>query len=604
MPASLASPAPSPSSPLRGPRRAAGRARRLPSRARRGGVALGILLGVLVVAAPATAPASENPEAEATAPYWIHFVDKGLDSRETERVAIERARDALTPRCLERRAKARGTATVDLLDVPVHEPYVTRVLAAGVELRTRSRWLNAISVDATPERAEAVEALPFVAAVRPVARTRRDPVEVAPVTPSPRPSPPPARSVLDYGECASQIVPIQVDQLHDQGYSGAGVLVTLMDTGFLRTHDALVGVDVMAERDFVNGDGNTANEGSDDPNQHNHGTMVLSSIGGWDPGTLIGPAYGATYLLAKTEDITSETPVEEDYWVAAAEWGDSLGADVFSTSLTYYDWYDFADMDGNTATITIAADLAVANGIAVFNSAGNYRANEWGHIAAPADGDSVITVGAVDSTGVVTWFSSPGPTADGRIKPDVCAMGEDVLVGVAWDDHGYVRADGTSFSCPITAGVGALLLEVHPTWTPMHVREALRSTATHAASPDNDYGWGVIRAADAAGYSTTAPSFGPPSPSETAMRVSPNPSTGAAVLRYSLAAGAEGRARLAIYDVGGRLVRDLGRVRADGKGELAWDGRDDAGRRVPSGLYFARLEGGRGKATARIVRIR
>jgi subtilisin family serine protease len=578
-------------------------------------VRIALLLPGLLLAIPALASASDGaipPAAgEDVEPVWVRFVDKGLATPAAERAAIEAAAERLTPRARARRAKVRGARIADLLDVPLPAAAVDAVLATGARLRTRSKWLNAVSVDADPAQRAAIEALPFVESVTPVARRQWAPEPVVPVSGAGGEPAGPTGRALNYGECSSQILPIQVDELHDLGLSGAGVIVALMDTGFKRSHDALLGVDVVAEWDFINDDGVTEDETGDPWGQHNHGTYVLSLIGGNDPGSLIGPAYGASYALAKTEDVDDETPVEEDYWVEAAQWADSLGADVISTSLSYKDWYDYSDMDGNTAPITLAADLAAANGIAVFASAGNEGNGSWFYVAAPADGDSVITVGAVDSTNVIADFSSHGPTFDGRTKPDVCAMGVGTLVALPYDDSGYGRGNGTSFSCPLTAGAGALLLEAHPAWTPMQLREALRETATNAASPDNHRGWGVIQAADAHGYATDAPEIaGVDAPAGLRLHVSPNPTAAVSRIRWELPASVAS-GRLAIVDVAGRRVRDLGPVggvagaEAGGRsGAVAWDGRDEGGRRVASGIWFARLETSAGVTAARVVRLR
>jgi subtilisin family serine protease len=472
-------------------------------------------------------------------------------------------------------------------------------------VRVVSRWLNAVSVEAEPAALERIRALPFVASVRPVASRPAGRRLAEPVQPAPQreaPSPEDLRT-LSYGDCSSQILPIQVDQLHDAGLSGAGVLVCILDTGFLRTHDCLDSVQVVAEHDFVQGDGVTSNQPGDEPGQHNHGTYVLSLLGGWDPGHLIGPAYGATFALGKTETIASETSVEEDWWAAGAEWADSLGADVLSSSLGYKDWYTYADLDGNTAVVTIAADLAVANGIAVFNSAGNEGDDDWFHVIAPADGDSVVAVGAVDSLGAIASFSSHGPTADGRTKPDVCAMGKGNLVALPSDDHGYGRGSGTSFSNPLVAGVAALLLQAHPSWTPVQLREALRTTATRAGSPDNTYGWGVVQAAAAAAAATSAP--GPPEPIPGArMWATPNPCRGETAIRFELPPS-RGPVDVTIHDVAGRRVRTLAAdVVPAASGRFVWDGRDDDGRPVPAGVWFARIDGPAGTVSTRVVTLR
>ncbi len=548
-------------------------------------------------AAAVPSGADAAPEA-GPVPVWVFFRDKGVPPADVP-AAIERARASLTPRALARRAKTRGVPIADLLDVPLDPRQVAAVETTGARVRARSRWLNAVSIEANARALTAIRALPFVARVQPVAAGRPEPIDAQPVdlgAPPPAPSP----RALNYGHCASQILPIQVNLLHDAGYSGAGVYVCVLDTGFLRTHQALDQVDVVAERDFIHDDGVTSNEPGDDPDQHNHGTFCLSILAGFDPGNLIGPAYGASFLLGKTEEITSETQVEEDYWIEAAEWADSLGADVISSSLSYIDWYTYEDMDGDTAPITIAADLATVNGISVHVAAGNQGDDPWFYIGAPADGDTVIAVGAVDSLGVIAPFSSHGPTADGRTKPDICAMGRGNLFAHTSGPSDYARGSGTSFACPLAAGVAALLLQAHPTWGPMQVGSALRQTASNAGAPNNDYGWGIIRAWNASQISTAAPEV-PGRGGAVEVVVAPNPMHDGTTIAYAAPPGVRVTAA-DIADVTGRRVRTLN-VR-DATGSFTWDGRDETGASVPGGIYFARITTNRGIAAARVVRLR
>jgi subtilisin family serine protease len=230
-----------------------------------------------------------------------------------------------------------------------------------------------------------------------------------------------------------------------------------------------------------------------------HGTAVLSTIGGYAPGELVGPAFAASYILAKTENTDSETPVEEDNWAAAAEWAESLGAEVLTTSLGYLVFdsgtgYGYEDMDGATAVSTLAAQRAVELGVVVLSSAGNSGQHPdpaRNTLGAPADGTYVISVGAVDEAGERVSFSSVGPTADGRIKPDLMARGQGVLVASSFTVSAYRTANGTSFACPLVAGVAALVLQAHPDYSVSEVVEVLRSTASRAATPDNVYGWGI-----------------------------------------------------------------------------------------------------------------
>ena len=279
-------------------------------------------------------------------------------------------------------------------------------------------------------------------------------------------------------------------------------MVAVFDTGFdTLFHEAFSSMAIADRHDFVNGDADVANGGR---GEGSHGTETLSVAGGFASGRLVGPAFQSTFLLAKTEDTDSETPVEEDNWAAAVVWAEARGADVISSSLGYLTYdpgfpsYTFSDMNGGTAISTRAADLAASRGIVVVNSAGNSGPNvQRNTLGAPADGRLVLTVGAVTSTGVRATFSSVGPTVDGRIKPDVAAQGVAVVAAGPGTPSGYVSVNGTSFSCPLTAGVVALVLQARPSATVAEVEDAIRSTASQAAQPDNLLGWGIVNAAAA-----------------------------------------------------------------------------------------------------------
>ncbi|MFQ6082723.1 MAG: S8 family serine peptidase [Candidatus Aminicenantia bacterium] len=425
---------------------------------------------------------------------WIFFTDKGIVSQTQLKTELDLMRISLTDRSLKRRAKVRAEKNlVDYLDLPIFQTYVYQVSQIVKKVRTQSRWLNAISAEATSAQISEVAKLHFVRKIALVNSFRKN-------------EPPIYKSFIkrgyeipdfEYGYSWEQLIQIKVPKLHQLGYSGKGVLVCIMDSGFRKTHEVFQYASVVAEWDFVNGD-NDVQYDSNDPNDYSdsHGTATWSVLGGYKQGELIGSAYGADFLLAKTEHADLEKPIEEDYWVAGVEWADSYGVDVVSSSLGYLDWYTFKDMDGNTAVTTIAADRAVSLGIVIVTAVGNERDTPWGHIVAPADGNLVIAVGAVDWKGRIAPFSSPGPTFDGRIKPEVCACGVDTYIAYNGrkGNYGYVFGSGTSFSTPLVAGVVALMLEIHPDWTPMQVRSALLNTASHKDHPTNDYGWGIVDA--------------------------------------------------------------------------------------------------------------
>ena len=428
---------------------------------------------------------------------WVFLTDKGITGETAYRRALQAHERTLTPRARLRRQRRRTNGPVDFLDLPLYGPYVRRVASAGAVVLGRSRWLNAVSISASAHVIRRMAQWPFVRRVsvyrRPIPTGIPDVVSTKRLTPATTDS-------LDYGPSATQLRQIHVPTLHTLGYSGRAVTIAILDTGYRLAHVAFdsLRTRVIAERDFVNGDNQTEDDLSQDfPGQHNHGTETLSAIGGYAPGELIGPAYGADYILAKTETISFEQQVEEDWWVQAVEWADSLGADVISSSLGYIDWYQYSDMDGQTAVTTQAAVAAASRGIVVVNAMGNEGQSSWQKMIAPADAEGIVTVGAVDSTGRRASFSSKGPTFDGRIKPDVVAMGVAVRAVNPASSDGYIRINGTSFSTPLTAGLVALLLEAQPDWTPAQILAALQTTASQSTSPDTLIGYGVVNGRNA-----------------------------------------------------------------------------------------------------------
>ena len=436
---------------------------------------------------PALFPAGaidENGETNA----WIYFDDRGLEPAQQRAILIELEAD-MDPHCLARRAKVMEAPYTSELDLPVNERYLQQVLSQGATLRQQSRWLNAISVRATVPVLVEIEELDFVRAVTPVAAGRRtEPLQ----SNAEQLTPGATDSRLEYGSSYAQLEQLGVITAHEQGLSGAGVRVMMLDTGYYKDHEAIPNAQILAEWDFINNDSNTQNEGNDDTSQHYHGTLTLSTLGGSSSGDHYGPAYGATFLLAKTEDVTSETPIEEDNFIAGLEWGELQGADVASASLGYYDWYEWSDLDGQTAVTTIGVNTAISLGMIIANAAGNENGNDWNHIIAPADAFEVITVGAVDSGGGIASFSSHGPTYDGRIKPEVVARGVSTACAGTSSPTSYTTANGTSLSTPLIGGCIALLLEAFPGSTPQEIRDALMLTADNAAAPDNIYGWGLV----------------------------------------------------------------------------------------------------------------
>ena len=442
-------------------------------------------------------PLPDRLQALRPQPLWVYFKDKGPAAE-----AMALAAATVNPRALARRA-ARGTTGVTFEDAPMRHEYVAGVAAMAGRTRNVSRWLNAMSVEANAEQAAAIAALPFVARVEPVRRygQRREPLEPERAAAADAAADEFRKSLfLEYGTSAGQVEQINVTRLHELRLDGRGVIVAVLDAGFdTLNHEVFATTSILATRDFVNGDLDVSDSG--DAGEGSHGTETLSVLGGYRPGQLIGPAYAASFLLAKTENTESETPVEEDNWAAAIEWAESLGADVVSSSLGYLEFdrpfasYRPSDMNGDTAISTKAADLAAQRGVVVVTSAGNAGpAPGSNSLGAPADGNFVIAVGAVSSTGARASFSSVGPTADGRIKPDVSAQGVAVKVARPDSTSGYATANGTSFACPLVAGTAALLIQAKPDATMDEIARALRSSASQAARPDNLLGYGIVDA--------------------------------------------------------------------------------------------------------------
>jgi subtilisin-like proprotein convertase family protein len=438
-------------------------------------------------------PAMQRLREERIGPYraWVFFADKGLADRAARVEAVADVAASYNTRAVERRRlrgqRAADGGLFDVRDLPVHEPYVEQVVSTGARVRVRSRWVNAVSVEATGAQIDAIVALPAVTKIQPVARselpffesraTESDEAREVPVTPL---------GALDYGRSTTQLSQIDLIALHEAGYTGAGVLIGVLDTGFNRDHEAFNQpghvIDVVAEYDFVDDDPDTSEEPGDSSFQHFHGTAILGALAAYYPGELVGGAFDASYALAKTEDTTGETQVEEDYYVAGLEFLEGVGADLTTSSLGYSDWYTQADMDGETAVTTIAVNVASSLGVHTVTSAGNNGNDSdptTSRLIAPADAFFVITAGAVSSSGSTASFSSDGPTADGRVKPELLTHGVDTETIDPYSATAYMTASGTSMSAPLAAAALACLIQAHPTLTVQEMRDALFRAADH-----------------------------------------------------------------------------------------------------------------------------
>lgn len=444
--------------------------------------------------------------------HWVGFADKvgcGVDLG-----APGAGLQLLSPRALDRRDR-QGIA-LDSLDLPVPPQRIAAVLAVGeteegrpVQLLHRSKWFNGIviRIDTTlVDSAQTVALLDEIAALDGVVETRSTlwhgaarPVDLPPVA-QPRTAVVHESGAAAYGEAWGQTRQLRLDLLHGLGYRGGGMMVGVLDSGFDRVDDNPAFERAHAEGRIIIG-GNFPNGGNASPwiyTEHSHGAMVLSTmLGRLDSSgsPYLGSGPDATYVLFRTEDVHWEHLVEEFHWVAAAERADSMGCDVLNTSLGYSLFDDAAsdhspaELDGETFRITQASDIAAGKGMLVFNSAGNSGNSPWQKITAPADGDSVIAVGAVDVYGNHASFSSYGPSADGRVKPDLCATGRDA--SYIHPDGTIRTGNGTSFSSPILCGAATSLWSAHPDQPAWAIRRALIESGSLRTAPDTVRGFGI-----------------------------------------------------------------------------------------------------------------
>ena len=432
--------------------------------------------------------------------YWVSFADKS-DSPFT----LSQPEAFLSEKAINRREKQHIELKEN--DLPVNPGYISQVAATGAIVLNRSKWFNAVSVQVEDSTVLAqIQALPFVSQVNQVARfklkTNGDQLletlirlyEQAQEKKGAKKQQAAPGSDQFYGDADKQIKMLNGNKLHDMGMMGQGITIAVLDGGFylvnefplfdsLRASGRLLGT-----HDFVAG-GNSVFEDAA------HGMSVLSTMAGFIPGLYVGTAPKANYWLLRTEDTGSEYQIEECNWISAAEFADSVGADLINSSLGYTVFNDtttnhtYSQLDGHTTRITIGADIAASKGILVVNSAGNSGADPWKYLGAPADGDSVLAIGAVTSEEAPASFSSFGPSADGRIKPNVSAMGQQTALLVSSGD--IARSNGTSFSSPVIAGMSACLMQAHPEATAMQVFKAIEQSADQFENPDDRKGFGI-----------------------------------------------------------------------------------------------------------------
>jgi serine protease AprX len=443
---------------------------------------------------------AEIGEAQSTR-YIVRFRDKG-----TSPYAINNPSPYLSARAISRRTTY--SIPIDSTDLPVTPRYVDSLrLAGNVTILNVSRWLNQVSIQTTDAAAlSKINGFPFVLAVATIA-PRINPGAVSPGGKFRSPMNSlgeaaglPARvfnaqaNFYNYGQSFNQVHMHFGEFLHNIGLRGQNMVIAMHDGGFqnyttLPSFDSInTNGQVLGTWDFVNREVSVVEDDA-------HGMQCLSTIAANIPGQFVGSAPKASFYLFRSEHGTSEYPIEEHNWVCAAERADSSGADLISSSLGYSTFDDpsynhtYAEMNGNTTMVTRGADLAAKKGILVVNSAGNEGNSSWKYIAAPADGDSVLAVGAVNAGGSVVGFSSYGPSSDGQVKPDVASQGQGTTIQ---GSGGNISAgNGTSFAAPNMAGLVACLWQGFPNVNNMRIINALRQAGSIASAPNDRIGYGI-----------------------------------------------------------------------------------------------------------------
>ncbi|MFM2201165.1 MAG: hypothetical protein RL040_365 [Bacteroidota bacterium] len=438
-----------------------------------------------------------------TAPgkYWVRFTDKSQSP-----FSLSRPQEFLSEKCIERRIKL-GIGFDDL-DLPVNQHYINEVLSLGpAVLHHKSKWMNAITIYTEDASwLSNIAQLPFVAEVKSLALSenvnpdfesyaQENKFGVEDFRGAEFFNTDPCDSFPEYGMAWRQTEMLNVQWLHKMGFMGEGIDIAQFDAGWSRT-DQLPAFErlrndgrIKMVRDFVWVDNSNVYT------YNSHGTSVLSIMATWLPGKMIGVAPDANYYLFRTEDPYSEYPVETDNWVVAAELCDSLGIDIINSSLGYSLMdnasmnFTYADMNGSTTHCSIAANIAARKGILVVNSAGNSGDDPWYYLTAPSDADGILGVGAVDAQGHHAWFSSYGPSADGRVKPEVAAMGR--ATAYVAQDSTVRTGNGTSFSSPLIAASAACLHQAFPEASSFEIRDAIIRSASDYLSPTDSLGNGI-----------------------------------------------------------------------------------------------------------------
>jgi serine protease AprX len=496
---------------------------------------------------------------------WVYFTAKT-----NTQYYLENPLEMLSQRAIDRRI--RQQIALDERDVPIAQEYINQIQAVeGITVLAKSKWMNAIHVRGESAVINQLRSLPMVERVQFANRSMNNAGRLAALQEANEVTQKLETQIThSYGNTANQIEMLHGNVLHAQDFTGSGKIIAVLDNGFIGVNTALP-FNRLVQNNLILGGYDFVNRSNNFYTGGNHGTMVLSTMGAFQEEVIVGTAPDAGYYLFITEATAYENPVEESYWVEAAEKADSLGVDIINTSLGYFQYdntnysYSFGDING-TSFISQGADIAYAKGMICVTSAGNSGNTPFPNIAVPADALHTLTVGAVNATGAYASFSSVGPTADNRLKPDIVAQG--VAAVVATPEGTIGGANGTSFSSPIIAGLVACLWQALPSATNAQIIQWIKESAHLYQQPNYQMGYGIPNFRLA--YHQAQLSVNQPTPS--VFTLTPNPFS--TTLQFNNVQGAEGTFEL--YSIVGQKVRTQ-KITASGSMDT---------HNVPSGIYI------------------
>ncbi len=468
--------------------------------------------------------------------YVVFFKDKFNTP-----YSLDQPQAFLSARSIARRSH-NGVSLADA-DLPVSPTYASQIKATGAKVFFTSKWMNALLIEANETTLASIAQLPFVTKTEMVAPGKR---LVGGRVKQVRQKNGGSADQASH----TQLAMLGLDTMHSHGFHGEGIMISVLDGGFPGVNSAIPFQPIFAEgrmimtRDFVTNSGNVYQFDK-------HGTEVFSVIAGLIPGAFTGGAYKSNYLLFVTEDVTSEYRIEEYNWLLAAEKADSAGTDIIQSSLGYNLFddskmdYKISDLNGKTAIVTKAAMMARDRGIVVVVSAGNDGNSAWHYVAPPADADGILAVGAVDAAGTKANFSAFGPTADGRTKPDVVALGQNTAV--IRPDGTLGTASGTSLAAPLVASLAAGLLQAYPELTMVELIQTIKSSANKGNAPNNQVGFGLQNYIAVKNYLESTNSGDD-------VFIFPNPTASSMHLAFKKLP--EGLVELSFYDSQGKAISD------------------------------------------------